>query len=575
MLMRNRLRAWATLLALALTVASRAGVAQPKGASGTGKPMALTPLDYIEIRQLVNRYAFAVDTGSHDGYDYADLFAADGEFMRPYAKGREQLAALARGNRLGPSNTVHYIMNHVIEPTPDGAIGKEYLIELNWDLTGGDQNGRGRGQGGQAQGGQGRGGEGRGSQDPSVQAQPGRGQGNGGRGAPVSGWDQIGRKAGELARTGGHYEDVYVKTADGWRFKKRDFIPSKSGPDAAPLPPPRIPADASQNGPFRAAPPANFIPPTRQSSLTAADYLQIQQLVSSYGHALDSGYGKGENGEAYANLYTTDGSFAGAVGHEQLVVLGKIQPRGPDYVRHFLTNHVIEPTSEGARGKEYLVVIDVGENGKPSSLFLGGHYEENYVRTADGWRMKERRLFPPRSGRQPQDADPAAAPASLRTEQSLAKEEKTAGLPAKDHIEIQQLVARYGYALDTAAEKGQAFARLFAADGVLKTRTGQSIEVKGRDQLAAFAVGDLARRGPFYVRDYVTNHLVSPSPGGATGRVYVVWIDVAENGNPGIIQGGGRYDDVYVKTAEGWRIKSRTFVPSKVGPRSEWEFVSR
>ena len=250
----------------------------------------------------------------------------------------------------------------------------------------------------------------RANQDQSAQAQGGRGQGNGGRGAAVSGWDQIGRKAGELARTGGHYEDVYVKTSDGWRFKKRDFIPSKSGVDAAPLPAPRIPANAGQEpvpASFPPAPPANFIPPTRQSTLTATDYLQIEQLVSSYGHALDSGYGKGENGEAYANLYTPDASFAGAVGRDKLVVLGKIQPRGPDYVRHYLTNHVIEPTPEGARGKEYLVVIDIGENGKPSSLFLGGHYEETYVKTAEGWRMKNRRLFPPRSGPQPEDANPA------------------------------------------------------------------------------------------------------------------------------------------------------------------------
>src|SRR6185295_7994558 len=111
---------------------------------------------------------------------------------------------------------------------------------LNWDLTGSDQGGRGQGQrGGQGQGGQAQG-QARANQDPSAQAQRGAGQGNGGRGGPVSGWDQIGRKAGELARTGGHYEDVYVKTSDGWRFKKRDFIPSKSGVDAAPLAPPRI-----------------------------------------------------------------------------------------------------------------------------------------------------------------------------------------------------------------------------------------------------------------------------------------------------------------------------------------------
>src|SRR5262244_1676167 len=132
--MQKRIAEWASLLALGMMAWSAGLGAQQKGASGTGKPMTLTPLDYVEIRQLVNRYAFAVDTGSNNGYDYADLFAADGEFMRPYAKGREQLAALARGPRLGPDNTVHYIMNHVIAPTPDGAVGKAYLIELNWSI---------------------------------------------------------------------------------------------------------------------------------------------------------------------------------------------------------------------------------------------------------------------------------------------------------------------------------------------------------------------------------------------------------------------------------------------------------
>ena len=118
---RRMARVVTTAVGLLLTAAS----ATTQGLSSV-KPLPLTPMDYIEIRQLVSRYAFAVDTGNDNGYDYADLFSADGEFMRPYARGREQLAALARGGRLGPNNTVHYIMNHVIEPTPDGAVGKEY-----------------------------------------------------------------------------------------------------------------------------------------------------------------------------------------------------------------------------------------------------------------------------------------------------------------------------------------------------------------------------------------------------------------------------------------------------------------
>jgi len=106
--------------ALGVALAGLIGVAIGQVKS-PAKAITLTAMDYVEIRQLVNRYGFALDTGSNNGYDYADLFAADGEFMRPYAKGREQLAALARGPRMGPNNTVHYIMNHVIEPTPESA----------------------------------------------------------------------------------------------------------------------------------------------------------------------------------------------------------------------------------------------------------------------------------------------------------------------------------------------------------------------------------------------------------------------------------------------------------------------
>ena len=34
---------------------------------------ALTAQDYIDIQQLLNKYAFALDTCSNNGYDYADL----------------------------------------------------------------------------------------------------------------------------------------------------------------------------------------------------------------------------------------------------------------------------------------------------------------------------------------------------------------------------------------------------------------------------------------------------------------------------------------------------------------------
>ena len=69
--------------ALGVALAGLIGVAIGQVKS-PAKAITLTAMDYVEIRQLVNRYGFALDTGSNNGYDYADLFAADGEFIRPY-----------------------------------------------------------------------------------------------------------------------------------------------------------------------------------------------------------------------------------------------------------------------------------------------------------------------------------------------------------------------------------------------------------------------------------------------------------------------------------------------------------
>jgi hypothetical protein len=77
---------------------------------------------------------------------------------------------------------------------------------------------------------------------------------------------------------------------------------------------------------------------------------------------------------------------------------------GPAYTRHYLTNVIIHPTSEGARGSQYLVAIDVSEGGKPSTVVHGGRYDDLYVRTPDGWRFKSRQLHPARIGVPPPTA---------------------------------------------------------------------------------------------------------------------------------------------------------------------------
>jgi hypothetical protein len=115
---------------------------------------------------------------------------------------------------------------------------------------------------------------------------------------------------------------------------------------------------------------------------------------------LDNAYGSTDNGEPYASLYTNDATFGQSTGRDQLAALARQQPQGPQYVRHYLTNHVIEPWAGQAIGKQYLVVIDIPDraSGKPGTIFLGGHYEDVYEKTPDGWRIRTRRLFRAESG---------------------------------------------------------------------------------------------------------------------------------------------------------------------------------
>ena len=60
------------------------------------------------------------------------------------------------------------------------------------------------------------------------------------------------------------------------------------------------------------------------------------------------------------------------------------------------------------------------------------------------------------------------------------------------------------------------------------------------------------------IKHMLVNHVIDPAPGGATGKVYLIAIGL--DGEPGKVEAQGRYDDVYVKTPQGWRFKTRTHV---------------
>ncbi|HEV8414638.1 MAG TPA: nuclear transport factor 2 family protein [Bryobacteraceae bacterium] len=58
----------------------------------------------------------------------------------------------------------------------------------------------------------------------------------------------------------------------------------------------------------------------------------------------------------------------------------------------------------------------------------------------------------------------------------------------------------------------------------------------------------------------MVNHVITPTPQGASGRVYLVAI--GEKGPRDVTRYGG-YEDQYVKTSAGWRIRKRTHVRNK------------
>lgn len=149
----------------------------------------------------------------------------------------------------------------------------------------------------------------------------------------------------------------------------------------------------------------------RAATLTADDYLAIQQLVARYGFALDTG---ADNGYMYADLYVPDGVFNNSKGREQLAALARGGRRGPLNVRNLSALPIIKASPEGATGIQYAQAINFAENGQPTELDHFGHYEDVYVKTADGWRFKSR-LFVNESGSLRPQAPPSSGAGAAQT----------------------------------------------------------------------------------------------------------------------------------------------------------------
>jgi hypothetical protein len=162
--------------------------------------------------------------------------------------------------------------------------------------------------------------------------------------------------------------------------------------------------------------------------------------------------------------------------------------------------------------------------------------------------------------------------AAVRAQQRPAESRPPASLTALDYIEIQQLVARYAFAIDTCADAGYEYARLYTRDGVYIDRYSDKgfaaggVRAEGYEALAAVAgggkqAGACANTQRWDLNHVLVNHVITPTAEGATGRVYLV--ELWGGTEPSHTLRAGGYEDVYVRTAEGWRFKTRTHVRDK------------
>ena len=152
---------------------------------------------------------------------------------------------------------------------------------------------------------------------------------------------------------------------------------------------------------------------------------------------------------------------------------------------------------------------------------------------------------------------------------AVAQQGGAPALTTQDYIDIQQLASRYAFLIDTCTNGGVDFAELFTPDGEFSVSQQWGVaggrKTQGRAALIDAAGGD-GKGGckdpkttmGYGISHISVNHVITPAPGGAVGKSYLLAIGVG--GDPTTIERQGGYEDVYVKTANGWRFKSRVHV---------------
>ena len=126
-----------------------------------------------------------------------------------------------------------------------------------------------------------------------------------------------------------------------------------------------------------------------QMTVSADDMVAIQQLYAHYNLVLDAG-----DAQAWADTFLPDGSFGNSVGRAALVEFATNFHASNPGSRHWNSNLQITKTAEGASGTVYLMLWNTSV--RPATITITGVYNDELVKTSQGWRFKSRVVTPDR-----------------------------------------------------------------------------------------------------------------------------------------------------------------------------------
>ncbi len=274
----------------------------------------------------------------------------------------------------------------------------------------------------------------------------------------------------------------------------------------------------------------------------------------------------------YADLFTDDGAFIGLVnrggsedgirGREAILnfsrrVKGREGRNETWFVHHNQASNVILALDgDTALTRTYLLATSVTGAAAPT-VGVASEYEDQMVRTPDGWQIFERRagLLPTLS------PEVFGAPFPRG-----ADEEEPMSVSGFDRLEITDLVGRWSHAAD--GDERTALDRVMTPDAVLEIaeRNAPPRRFEGLDAIWAHLGGGSARERE--IRRHVRNTvIVDAGDGRATAKSYYM-VSAGDRPPKLALVATGLYTDTVVRTGAGWRISHRKIEPDGAGGES-------